>query len=338
MPIPGYLPGDKSKHSHGSKGAWTRKNWLLSIDHVNWEILKARNVWATRHRTVMERIREGDILIFYVKGSQPPSFMGVYEVVSRWRQATDMIWEDERKAQRIIYPWQISLKPLQLGTASVRDLAPRLAFIERKDFWFLYLRGTLANMRRPISEEDYQLILNELKRSQVPVPPKPERLPPPPVIPAEAPGPPEKVAVPAEISAPSHEDVVDMLLQIGETLGFVAKTEEYTPDRAYRCDVTWRDYEEHAPLKVFEVEVSGKVDHALSSLAHAHDVWRPEQLYLIVSDEKSSDRAERLVEPRLRGAFSRLRGKLKVLTWPSIKNLYDNLTPHRELVRDLSKR
>lgn len=34
----------------------------------------------------------------------------------------------------------------------------------------------------------------------------------------------------------------------------------------------WRDVEGHAPLKVFEVEVSGDVDRALARLAHAFDM------------------------------------------------------------------
>jgi hypothetical protein len=70
-----------------------------------------------------------------------------------------------------------------------------------------------------------------------------------------------------------------MICKIGEVLGFIVKTEESTPDRTYRHDVTWRDYEAHSPLKVFEVEVSHSIDHALSSLAHAHDIWRPERLF-----------------------------------------------------------
>jgi len=120
--------------------------------------------------------------------------------------------------------------------------------------------------------------------------------------------------------------------------GFIVKAEDSTPNGVYRCDVTWRDYEAHAPIKVFEVEFSRNIDHALSSLAHAYDVWRPERLYLVVSDERDSDRAIRLVEPRLRGAFSRLRRRLKVLTWNEVKVLYDNLMPHRVLVKDLAER
>ena len=71
---------------------------------------------------------------------------------------------------------------------------------------------------------------------------------------------------------PSHGELVEYLLDLGKWLGFVAKKEEYTPDGVYRIDVVWRDAEGHAPLKVFEVEVSGDVDRALARLAHAFDM------------------------------------------------------------------
>jgi len=44
------------------------------------------------------------------------------------------------------------------------------------------------------------------------------------------------------------------------------------------------------------------------------------------------------VEPRIRGTFAKIFGRLKVLTWPSLKEVYDNLKPHENFVKDLSKR
>ncbi|MEM2169668.1 MAG: hypothetical protein QXS79_06810 [Candidatus Bathyarchaeia archaeon] len=86
----------------------------------------------------------------------------------------------------------------------------------------------------------------------------------------------------------THDKIVAMLREIGEVLGFIAKVEETGPDGAYRYDVTWRDSEAHVPIKVFEVEMSRRIDHALSSLAHAYDIWRPEALYLIMLEERES--------------------------------------------------
>jgi len=138
--------------------------------------------------------------------------------------------------------------------------------------------------------------------------------------------------------AVTHGDLLNMLREIGETLGFFAKVEENTPDGVYRCDVTWRDYEAHSPIKVFEVEVSHRIDHALSSLMHAYDVWRPESLYLIVLDEKDIHRAVKLVEPYVKGAFYRISRRLRIYTYTNVKELYESLQAHKEFVRDLSTR
>ncbi|MEM4005151.1 MAG: hypothetical protein QXM43_05905, partial [Desulfurococcaceae archaeon] len=42
-------------------------------------------------------------------------------------------------------------------------------------------------------------------------------------------------------------------------------------------------------------------------------MWRPE-LYLVVADEKDLERARKLVEPRLSGAFTKIRDKLTILS------------------------
>lgn len=134
-----------------------------------------------------------------------------------------------------------------------------------------------------------------------------------------------------------HGRLVSILQELGDIFGFVTRSEEFDPDKVYRYDVTWREYERHSPVKVFEVEASHQVDLALSRLVHAFDLWRPE-LYLIVADEADLDRARRLVEPRVRGAYARIAGRLKVLAWIEVKKLYDDIKSHKELIKDLMRR
>ena len=137
---------------------------------------------------------------------------------------------------------------------------------------------------------------------------------------------------------PSHDELVEELVELGEALGFLAKREERTPDGAYVIDVTWREVEGHRPLKAFEVEMSGEVDLALARLAHAYDLWGCEQLWLVVSDEARAERARRLLGPRLRGSFARIRDRVRVLGWEELHGLYASLKPHSHLVRDLARR
>lgn len=310
-----------------------RKIWIFPVTPENWDIVKTKNIWAVKMERTKTKLSKGDVLIFYVRGSRPPCFMGAYEVVSDWRISNEIVWNDERSAGKIIYPWQIDLKAIQLGTAQLRVLIPKLDFIEHKDAWVIYLRGGPANFKRPISEHDFQLILEELKKPQVEVIFKSK------VVKLEEEKPLTETEIQSKMpSVPSHKDLVSMLKDLGEILGFFVKTEDFTPDRTYRCDVTWRDYEDHSPIKVFEIEFSGNIDHALASLTHAYDVWRPMALYLIVLDEKDLNRANKLVEPRIRGAFSRIRGRLKVLTYNEVTILHNTLSPVKQLIKDLASR
>jgi len=150
--------------------------------------------------------------------------------------------------------------------------------------------------------------------------------------------PPKHEAAQAITGKPSHGEIVDVVCKLGEMLGFYVRREDLTPDGIYRCDVTWRDYEGHRPLKIFEVELSSNVDLALSRLTHAYDVWGSERLYLIVGDEGDTERARSLVEPRVKGAFARIADKLRIVGWIDIYAVYESLRRKEELIRDLAKR
>lgn len=134
-----------------------------------------------------------------------------------------------------------------------------------------------------------------------------------------------------------HERLKEILKEIGETLNFIANKEKYSPNRTYRYDGTWRDSEGHAPLRVFEVELSHNIDLALLRLSHARDIgWR--NPCLVVLDERDKDRIRRLVEPRLTGAFPRIRRILKVYTANEVGDLYRFLVYYKNLIKELSAR
>ncbi|MEM2288863.1 MAG: hypothetical protein QW503_07245 [Sulfolobales archaeon] len=137
----------------------------------------------------------------------------------------------------------------------------------------------------------------------------------------------------------SHDSVVKMLKEIGEVLDFHVTVEEEATDKTYRYDCIWRDAPDHGPLKVFEVEFKSDVDKALVRLAHAYDLWHSE-LYLIVADEKDLKRARKLVEPRLSGAFTKIKNKLTILSPTTLARIHECLCEEGldEVVRRLSRR
>ncbi|MEM4592171.1 MAG: hypothetical protein QW196_02090 [Sulfolobales archaeon] len=140
-------------------------------------------------------------------------------------------------------------------------------------------------------------------------------------------------------SGVDHDTIVQLLAELGKMLGFHVSREEVSPDKLYRYDCVWRDAPGHAPLKVFEVEFRSDIDKALARLTHAYDLWRPE-LYLVVADEKDLERARKLVEPRLSGAFTRIRNKLTILSPTTLVEIHECLSKKRvsEVVKQLLKR
>jgi len=291
--------------------------WVWSVDEDNWKIVKKDDVWGTYSKTATEKVKLGDEIIFYVidKGV----FSGVYKIVSEWYETKELRWADEFEEKKKIYPYEVKLKPVKLGEVDVRRLKNELSFLNVQ-YWMLRLRGIHglpANNANPINEKDYNLIISEMK----PIEKTPE------------------IIKPKEITKrPTHDEIKLMLKDIGEILGFYVKDEEYTPDSIYRCDVTWRDEEDHAPMKVFEVELSGNIDHALASLTHAFDTWRSAELYLIVEDESDELRVDKLVGPRIKGAFARIKRRLTVWPWTYINELYKAIHAHKEPLKKLASR
>ena len=288
--------------------------WVWPVRKENWETVKKDRVWASRTEHATYIIKDGDEIIFYLKGAG--IFCGIFKVKGEWYVNDQLRWPDGRREGKKKYRYEIRLQDVITGAVDVKEIKDRLDFLRRVPKWQLGLRASPigpANGGKPISEKDYKTILREFMRG---------------------------ISTPArrEEVRPSHNTIVEWLIEIGELLNFRVKKEEYTPDGAYRCDITWREYESHRPIKVFEVELSHNIEHALSSLAHAYDVWGAEQLFLIVEDEKDTERAKKLIIPRVRGAFAKIADRLRIYSWTDIRDVYEALREKEKLIRELAKR
>lgn len=137
--------------------------WVWPCTPENWPSVKANKVWAVGTEGKGKRVLKGDKIVFYVNGTL--HFHGVFEVKNDWHAPTFQ-WPDEEHVGEFSVS-EINLIEVQLGFASVNKLLPSLNFIEKKsgNLKGLYLRGTPqgpANSGKPISDDDYNLILNEL--------------------------------------------------------------------------------------------------------------------------------------------------------------------------------
>ena len=84
----------------------------------------------------------------------------------------------------------------------------------------------------------------------------------------------------AEKVSPTHEDVKNLLVDIGKLQAYVANLE--FPMGSKRLDVVWRRLPESVPTYVFEVQVGGDIYHALGKLKHAYDLWNSRIFLLIL--------------------------------------------------------
>ncbi len=284
--------------------------WMTMTNATNFEMDRKANFqfagYKERLKRLCSRVEIGDKLLYYITESH--SFGAICTVTAPLYIDTTPHWSETGE----VWPCRLNLRPEVVlpedKMLDVMPLLPSLSFITQKQRQLGWGTAFMGSLKK-IPWQDFELIERRMRR-----------------------------IIGEEQFQVAHRRLLEMLCDIGETLGFIAKTDDETPDKAYRCDVTWRDYEGHSPLKVFQVELSRNIDHALSSLAHALDTWRPEQLYLILGDESDFGRVQKLTEPRLRGAFSRLSHRLKAYPWIEVKRLYDNLRVSKELITRLSKR
>ncbi|MCD6443386.1 EVE domain-containing protein [Candidatus Bathyarchaeota archaeon] len=145
-------------------------SWLFVVTEENWLTVKNNNVFGVpervRGRRATELVKPGDALVFYVskKGSKTLGGMivGVYRAVSGWFRDDKPLWPDEVREGVVKYPWRVRIEPVKLGVVSYTELAGRLSFVENKDRPHAYLVGTPANLRRPIPEGDFRVILEAL--------------------------------------------------------------------------------------------------------------------------------------------------------------------------------
>ena len=140
-------------------------HWIASSNRENAKILNTKRVWGVprRNRTLMQRVKPGDIILVYVRQEKkgdttlPTAITGAYEVIAEpyedhsRRVVTPPQMGDEGFPSRMkvrpvaVFPEPLEFKPLIEG----------LAFITNKKMWSGHLRVAM----REIPEEDYQLIL-----------------------------------------------------------------------------------------------------------------------------------------------------------------------------------
>ena len=137
--------------------------WLCITDQENWHVIKSELVWGVsgRYKAIMEQVKLGDLLVFYVK---PKRICGIFIVSSEPYTSTKRIFKSGGISGQEIFPHRVKLKPLIVldECLDFESLISRLNFIRKKDRWTAYLRRAMV----PLSEYDFKLIEGALKMKQ----------------------------------------------------------------------------------------------------------------------------------------------------------------------------
>lgn len=114
----------------------------------------------------------------------------------------------------------------------------------------------------------------------------------------------------------SHRQIQEMLVEIGEILGFSGETEFQF------YDVVWRETPNNQRLShVFEVQSKGNLDSAFAKLKRAHDAQRS-KIFLILASERDTNRAQN----SLAREFRELENVLIILSFVELRKIYENLS------------
>jgi hypothetical protein len=124
----------------------------------------------------------------------------------------------------------------------------------------------------------------------------------------------------------THEQMQQMIVEIGRALGFHAQTEfEF-------YDVVWRESATSVRLShVFEVQRRGNIDSALAKLKRAYDAQRSKP-FLILTTECDARRAERELSQARTGAFHEIGRTTTLLTAEQLKQLHRALLSVEEIL------
>ena len=126
----------------------------------------------------------------------------------------------------------------------------------------------------------------------------------------------------------THKEAQAMLVEIGLMLGKHAEAE------FEHYDVVWRDTASSPRLShVFEVQISGSVDSALTRLKHAYDAQRSRP-FLVVAGERD----RRFAGKRLTGSFHEIWDIITVIGVGELQRLYDALKANEDLIGKLAER
>ena len=134
-------------------------------------------------------------------------------------------------------------------------------------------------------------------------------------------------------SGPSHAEIRDMLVRIGQTLGRYAAAEY--KEGFWQYDVVWKGTAVSQRVShVFGVQdrdslESGVLESGLANLKHFFDIQRSKP-FLVISDELDVKKAEGYLRAHLTGSYDQIADSMVILSGEDVEEVDRSLTLVRE--------
>jgi len=285
--------------------------WLVVGSPGNWETaFEHGNIWGLKEtqRHLWERLQENDMLLFYAT-SPVGGVIGCGTVRTKFRQ-NQPLWPKEIEEKRLIWPLRFEFD-VEYCLPPDRWITQKLV---SRDLW---PRGGFQGLTKDMGERLVYSIRTSDYRVQIP---KPTGT----IEPQEEYGQEEKST---EEGFPSHDDVKEVLVEIGRLQNFIAES-EYQFELG-KLDVVWRRVQHSVPTYVFEIQIGGNIYQALAKLKHAFDLWNSHVFIVSLQEDFSK------VLELLSGTFHEIRDRLRFIDCLQVRELLVRKKSYHQLEKEL---
>lgn len=273
-----------------------RQFWIVPGSEKNWkQALTSKGIWGLEQKTLDKvywlALTPNDLILFYVTG-KVKGIVGYGIIRSKFYQDVPL-WDAEIREGRVKWPLRFEF--------DVGFILPENRWADEK----MPIAGG-GHFRQPLILQERNSI-RQIVRALNPNASIEELLDETSVL---------VPSVKAESESPTHNDIKNLLLEIGKLQGYVANPEY--PMETERLDVVWRRLPESVPTYVFEVQIGGDLYHALGKLKHAHDIWNS-RIFLVASANDLGS-----VNQLLSGTFHEIKTLLKFIEIERVQSLYQS--------------
>jgi hypothetical protein len=283
-----------------------RNFWIVPGSEENWrQAFLSKGIWGLED-TKLDKIywlaiAPNDFILFYVSG-KVKGVVGYGIIRSKFYQDTPL-WKAE--IQQNIAKWPLRFE------FDIEYILPENRWKDEK----ISLAGG-AEFRQPVilkKWDEVEPIIRELNPSaSVELLKRDFTIP---------------LSEEKEVISPTHEEIKNLLLEIGKLQGYVVNPEFLMGTE--RLDVVWRRLPESVPTYVFEVQVGGNLYNALGKLKHAYDIWNS-RIFLVASADILGN-----VNQLLAGTFHEIQFVLRFIAVEKIFSLHKSKQNIYQIEKDL---